>query len=165
MPFAVDDWLVHPRHGVGRVVRLVNRQISASAAQLYYEIAIAKGTIWVPVNAQSSGLRKLTAKGDLPKYGGLLKSRPTALPKDHRQLQLELAELLRQGSFRARCEVVRDLTALRWKSPLSESVALVLRTAHEMVEEEWAAAGGLSLAEAAQEIDTLLLEARQAFKE
>jgi hypothetical protein len=39
-----------------------------------------------------------------------------------------------------------------------------LRTAHEKVYEEWAAAGGITLAEAAQEIEALLLEARDTYK-
>src|SRR3989337_47191 len=141
MPFEIDDWLVHPQHGVGRVVKLERRQFGAGAARLYYEICMPKGTIWVPVNGPASGLRRLTAKGDLAQYRGLLKGRPAALAKDHRQRQIDLAERL------------------------NESNAILLRAAHEMVDEEWAAAQGLSRAEAAQEIDALLMEGRQTYKE
>ena len=165
MPFEIDDWLVHPQHGVGRVVKLERRQFGAGAARLYYEICMPKGTIWVPVNGPASGLRRLTAKGDLAQYRGLLKGRPAALAKDHRQRQIDLAERLKDGSLRARCEVVRDLSAQRWNKPLNESNALLLRAAHEMVDEEWAAAQGLSRSEAAQEIDALLMEGRQTYKE
>jgi CarD family transcriptional regulator len=165
MAFEVNDWLVHPQHGVGRVISLQRRQIASGTSQLYYEIAISKGTIWVPVNGPPNGLRRLTAKGDLAQYRGLLRSRPKALDKDYRQRQIDLAERLKGGSFRARCEVVRDLSAYRWNKPLTESSAMLFRTAHEMVHEEWAAAAGVTPGEAAEEIEALLLEGRQTYKE
>jgi CarD family transcriptional regulator len=165
MSFEVNDRIVHPQHGIGRVVRLEKRQIGAATAQLYYEIEISKGTIWVPVNGPSNGMRRLTAKVDLSKYRGLLKGRPRPLAKDYRQRQIDLAERLRGGSFRARCEVVRDLSAQRWHKPLTEGSAVLFRTAHEMVHEEWAAAEGVTPAEAAQEIEALLLEGRQNYRD
>jgi CarD family transcriptional regulator len=164
MTFEVNDPIVHPQHGVGRVVRMEKRQIGAATAQLYYEIAISKGTVWVPVNGPSTGLRRLTPKGELATYRGLLRGRPKPLADDHRQRQSDITERLRSGSFRARCEVVRDLSAHRWKRPLSESSAALFRTAHEMIDEEWAAAAGVTPAEAAQEIEALLLEGRQNYK-
>jgi RNA polymerase-interacting CarD/CdnL/TRCF family regulator len=160
MPFEVKDWVVHSQHGVGQVVKLETREFAPGTARLYYEIALAKGTIWVPVDGSPSSLRKLTAKRDLAQYRGLLKSAPTALAADHRQRQLELTERLRQGTFRARCEVVRDLTAHGWRRPLGEGSAALLRAAHEGLDQEWAAAEGLSLSEAAQEVNTLLSEGR-----
>jgi RNA polymerase-interacting CarD/CdnL/TRCF family regulator len=146
------------------VVKLEMRQFGAGDARMYYEISMPKGTIWVPVSGPASGLRRVTAKGDLARYRGLLRGRPTALAKDYKQRHVELAERLREGSFRARCEVLRDLSAHRWDKPLTESGSLLLRTAHEKVYEEWAAAGGITLAEAAQEIEALLLEARDTYK-
>ncbi len=165
MSFAVGDWLVHPQHGVGRVVRLKRRQFGAEESRVYYEISMPKGTVWVPVDGASSGLRRLTPKSELAQYRGLLRGRPKALAKDYKQRQIDLAERLREGSFRACCEVLRDLSAHRWNKPLTESGALIFRTAHEKVYEEWAASDGITPAEAAQEIEALLLEAREAYKE
>lgn len=163
MPFAINDRVVHPQHGVGRVVKLESRRFDAGTAQLYYEIALAKGTIWVPVDTRVGGLRPLTAKDELAHFRGLLRSRPAPLATDHRQRQLEVSERLRQGTFRARCEVVRDLTAHGWHKPLCQSSAVLLRMAVEALDEEWAAAEGLSVPEATRQVQALLLECKLAF--
>jgi RNA polymerase-interacting CarD/CdnL/TRCF family regulator len=164
MPIKINDWVVHPQHGVGRVVKLETRQFGPGTKRRYYEISIPTGTIWVPVEGPPSGLRKLTAKGELSRYRGLLRSRPTPLASDHRQRQLELVERLKESSFAARCEVVRDLTAHSWHKPLNESSGILLRSARQVLCAEWAAAEGLSLVEATHEVEALLLEGRTTYR-
>lgn len=165
MAFKVDDWVVHPKHGVGRVVKIENRQFGSGTAQPYYEISLPNGTVWVPVEASSCGLRKLTAKDDLARYRNVLKSRPATLNADHRQRQIELTDRLRQGSLQARCEVVRDLSALGWYKPLGEGNAALLRVAHQVLYQEWAMADGVSLSEATHEVEALLQEGKSMYKE
>lgn len=164
MQFKVGDSVVHTAHGLGRVVRLDEKRLSGQEARLYYEVTTQKGTVWVPVEARETvRLRPLTAKPELPRYRSLLKSRPTSLDRDYRKRHVELADRLKQGSFRVLCEVVRDLTARGWQKPLSEGDATWLRKAREGLCQEWAAAEGVSIPEAAQEVEALLREARQAF--
>jgi len=162
MAIKVNDWAVHPQHGVGRVVKLETRQFDPGPKRLYYQFAISTGTVWVPVQGRPAGLRKLTAKGDLSRYRGLLRSRPTPLVADHRQRQIALVERLKESSFQARCEVVRDLTAHGWQRPLNESSSVLLRRARHALCAEWAAAEGLSLVDATLEVEALLLEGRKA---
>jgi RNA polymerase-interacting CarD/CdnL/TRCF family regulator len=164
MEFEVDDWVVHPQHGVGRVVKLEIRQFDSRTAQMYYEISIPNGTLWVQANGSSCELRKVTPKDDLAKYRDLLKSRPTPLTENHRQRQVELTDRLRQGSFKARCEVVRDLSALGWYKPLGDGNATLLRGAHQALDEEWAMAEGVSLREASREVKALLQEGKHLYK-
>jgi CarD family transcriptional regulator len=163
MRFEVGDRVVHPKHGVGHVVRLEERHFGREDTRLYYRVAIENGTIWVPVGAPECGLRKLTSRGDLARYGNVLKSRPAHLSSNYRQRQLELTERMRMSSFRARCEVVRDLSALGWRKPLGESSAVLLRAAHEVLDAEWAAVKGLTVHEAAHQIEALLLEGKRAY--
>lgn len=157
-----SDWVVHPTHGVGRVVDLEVREFGAGPGQMYYRIAIHSGTLWVPVEGPPSGLRKLTAKRELARYRGVLRSRPTTLAADHRERRTDLLERLKDSSFETKCEVVRDLTAFGWHRPLNESSALLLRTTRDELLAEWAAAEEQSVAEAAREVDSLLLEGRKA---
>lgn len=157
-----DEWVVHPQHGVGRVVRLEERRFGAGPRQLYYEIAIHGGTVWVPVSGGPRGLRRLTARRELPRYRSVLKSRPSPLADDHRDRQADLLKRLKACTFRARCEVVRDLSGARWHKPLSEGTLLLLRTTLQEVCAEWAAAAGVTLVEATEEVDALLLEGRRA---
>lgn len=164
MVFEIDDWVVHPQHGVGRVVRLKIRQFDSRSARMYYEISIPNGTLWVQADGSTCELRKITPKGDLAKYRDLLKSRPTPLSANYRERQIELADRMRQGSFRARCEFVRDLSAFGWYKPLGEGNATLLRNAHQALDEEWAMAVGVSLSEATNEVEALLQEGKHLFK-
>jgi CarD family transcriptional regulator len=162
MSFNIGDWVVHPQHGMGQVTGLERKEF-AQAAQLYYEIAIAQGTVWVPVEAPPAGLRKLTAKDELPLYRTVLLSAPVPLNNDYHQRRQELRERLKQGTFQVKCEVVRDLTAHGWLKRLSEIDASLLRSARDALCQEWAEAEAITMAEAIVEVDALLREARQVY--
>jgi len=160
MPFNIGDWVVHPMHGVGQITGLEQKKF-AQAAQLYYEIAIANGTLWVEVETPPSGLRLITAKDDLPRYRTVLLSSPVTLSKDYHVRREDLRERLKLGTFQVKCEVVRDLTAHGWQRRLSEVDAVLLRNAHNGLCQEWAGAEAVTMAEATLEVDVLLREARQ----
>jgi len=161
MPFNIGDWVVHPLHGMGHVIGLKRQQFDQAAAQLYYEVAIPHGTVWVPVETPPAGLRGVTTKGDLPRYRSVLKSSPGLLDKDYHQRRGELRERLKLGTFQVKCEVVRDLTAYGWPRRLGEVDAALLRQARDSLCQEWAAAEAVTVAEATQEVEELLREARQ----
>lgn len=160
MTFNVGDWVVHPLHGMGQVTGLERKEF-VQAAQLYYEIAIPQGTVWVAVDGPPDGLRKVTARGDLPQYRAVLLSSPTPLSGDYHQRRQELRERLKQGTFQVKCEVVRDLAAYGWQKRLSEIDAALLRTTREGLLQEWAEAEAVTVAEAALEVDALLREAKE----
>lgn len=166
MPYQVNDSVVHPAHGVGRVVALAMQHFFDAEARLYYEIAIQRSNkVWVPVDTgAASGLRPVTPKSELARYRRVLQSRPVSLTVDHRQRHLELLSRLKVGLFQTSCEIVRDLTAQRWVKPLNEMDSRTLRKTHEGLCQEWAAASGVSAQEAAQEVDALLLAGRQAYQ-
>lgn len=166
MPFQVDDQVVHPGHGTGHIVGLVTKRFFDAEARLYYEIAIQNSTVWVPVDSgPADGLRLVTPKRELARFRNILRSRPAPLTADQRQRRLDLQTQLRTGSLQAVCEVVRDLTAHGWRKPLREAEAATLRKAREGLCQEWAAAEGVSVQRAAEEVDALLLEGRQAYLE
>ena len=163
MEFKVGDIVVHPAHGLGHIVRLESKGLSGEELCLYYEVATAKSTVWVPVNGHDAiSLRLLTRKADLGRYRAVLNGPPAAPNKDHRQRRLELGDRMRQVPFQAVCEVVRDLTALGWHKTLNDTDSTWLRKAHGKLCQEWAAADGVSIVEAAQEVGALLKQAQQA---
>ncbi len=165
MQFKPGDSVVHVAHGVGHVISLDEKRFSGQEARLYYEVATQKGTVWVPIEAQpTTRLRPLTSAPELARYRALLKSRPGTLDPDHRKRHLQLADRLKEGSFKVLCEVVRDLSAHGWQRPLSEGDSARLRKVRQDLCEEWAAAAGIAPEAAGQEIDALLAEARQADK-
>ena len=162
MQFKVGDFVVHPVYGVGHIVQIEEKQFSKSGVRFYYEIALPRSTIWIPVDVdQTVGLRLVTAKSDLEHYRNLLKSPPTPLDKDLPQRHLALAKRLKQSSFPEMCEVVRDLTASNWQRPLASVDKATLRKARERLSQEWAAAADISITEATKEINALLRASRQ----
>lgn len=162
MHFQIDDRVVHSTHGVGRVVGLVTRRFPEREAREYYEVALERSTVWVPVDGDpAQELRRLTPKKDLARYRAVLTSRPAILTADHRQRRVDVASRMRVGSFQELCEVVRDLTARGWQKPLNEMDSAGLRKAREGLCREWAAADEVSFAAAMQEIDALLLECKR----
>jgi len=165
MPFQIDDRVVYPACGVGRIAALVTKRFFEAEARLYYEVVIQRSTVWVPVDAgATSGLRLLTSRDELARYRGVLRSCPVPLTPDPRQRRLDLLGQLRAGSLQNLCEIVRDLTARGWRKVLGEADKATLRRAREGLCQEWAAADGVSVVQATEEVDALLLEGGQAYQ-
>jgi RNA polymerase-interacting CarD/CdnL/TRCF family regulator len=163
MRLKVGDLVVHPAYGIGHVVKIEERQFSEMRALLYYCVTLPKCTVWIPVEeAQTTiGLRPVTAKSDLDYYRDLLKGRPAPLHEDCKQRHLELASRLNQGSFQVVCEVVRDLTAWGWQKPLGRTDIVTLKKTEDSLYREWATADGVSIAEAIEEVKSLLQTTQQ----
>lgn len=161
MPIEVGDQVIHPRHGLGQVTSLVVKQFVEGEKRPFFEISFPGSTLWVPLNLTTSGIRKLSAKSEIASCRKVLKSPAESLKDDFRLRQLELNDRLKEGTLTARCEVVRDLTAYGWHKPLSGSIAVFLQTALEVLCQEWAAVEGITSAEAANEIQSLLEKGKQ----
>jgi CarD family transcriptional regulator len=160
MQFKVDEHIVYPAFGVGRVVGVVRRSVMGAEAQLYYEVSGQRSTAWVQVErALEHGLRRLTRRDELPHYRQVLGGEPAALNPDHHQRQFELRSQMKRGTFQSLCEIVRDLSARGWAKPLNEYDGEALRLSREALSQEWAAADGVSVPQASVELNTLLLAA------
>jgi RNA polymerase-interacting CarD/CdnL/TRCF family regulator len=165
MEFKPGDHVVHPNYGVGRIVRLEERELAASGMRWYYVLAIGTATVWVPIRADgATTLRTVTRKEDLEQYRAVLSSRPTVLDRDYKKRQLDFSERLTHSSFQVMCEIVRDLTALSWIRPPGETDANLLKKVQENLHLEWAAATGQSVQEVIQEVGALLRAGRLAYK-
>ena len=165
MEFKPGDDVVHPNYGVGRIVRLEERELAASGLRWYYVLAINTATVWTPIQADgATTLRAVTRKEDLDQYRTVLSSRPTVLDRDYKKRQLDFSERLTHGSFRVMCEIVRDLSALGWRRPTGETDANVLKKVQDNLWREWAMATGQSVQEAIQEVEALLRAGRLAYK-
>jgi RNA polymerase-interacting CarD/CdnL/TRCF family regulator len=155
--FNIGDVVAHPVYGICHIVTIEERQFSQEAACLYYQIALSKRQLWVPVAAQAtSGLRLIITSLELDQYRALLEKQPAALPKNQYQRQRELLSRSKESSFQAMCELVRDLTAWRRHNRLNAIEAKTLQETRERLYREWAIAAGISVTKAISEIDTLL---------
>lgn len=157
MNFKVGDTVVHPTQGVGHIVKIEKRQFLGNDANLYYEIAIQNGSIWIPVDyAEVANLRIITSKSELERYRQVLTDPPASLDNNYRVRRAELANRVRQGSFEEICALVRDLNAFSWEKPLSDTDNTMFQQLKTNLCSEWAETKGVTVEEALKEIDTLL---------
>jgi CarD family transcriptional regulator len=165
MTFAIGDKVVHPQHGVGKVVNLEERQFEAGVMRQYYEVSIHdSSTIWVPLDPPAFGLRKLAEKSEINRCREILVSRPAPLGDDVRSRQSILANRLKQGTIRTQCEVVRDLFAFGEHKSLYGSMAGFFKQTQNVLCQEWSIVEGVTLPEAVQEVNALLDKSRRTVK-
>ena len=155
--FTIGDQVVHPQHGVGQIVQLEDREFERGASRRYYEILIPGGsTVWVPVDLEASGLRRVAGKRELDDCRKILRAHPTPLVEDGRVRQSTLVAHLKQGTMAAQCEVVRDLSAFVSHKPAYGTISTLLEATLRVLCQEWAIVEGISMAEAMSEIQSLL---------
>ncbi len=163
MTFTIGERVVHPQHGVGNVVNVEEREFESGITRRYYEISLPEsGTIWVPFDSPSFGLRKLAERREIQRCRQVLASRPSPLGGDARTRQAELLGRLKQGTIRTQCEVVRDLYAFGEHKSLYGSIAGFFKQTQNVLCQEWSIVEGVTLFEAAQEVTALLNKSRRA---
>lgn len=161
-PFEVGDQVIHPRHGLGKVTKMVIKQFVEGEKRLFYEVSFTGSTLWVPLNFSTSGIRKLAVKSEISSCRRLLIATPVPLKADLRIRQTELNDRLKEGTLTANCEVVRDLTAYGWQKTLSGSFVTFLNMAQDVLCQEWAAVEEITVTEAVVEVTSLLEKGRRA---
>lgn len=163
MAFKIGDTVVHPQHGVGQIIKLDEREFEPGIKRGYYEVSITGGgTIWVPMEPPSFGLRKLAHKSEIEQCRQILLSPPAPLEGEIRSRQTDLADRLKQGSIRTQCEVVRDLYAHGEHKSLYGSMANFFRQTQNVLCQEWALLEHITLPEALNEVSSLLEKSRSA---
>ena len=78
LSFDVGDYVVYPKHGVGRVVELQSTDIAGMQLELYVlRFEKEKMTLRVPTNkAESVGMRKLSSDKTMQEAMATLKGKP-----------------------------------------------------------------------------------------
>lgn len=166
MMFEIGDWVVHPQHGVGQVVKLEDREFEPGVIQRYYEVSMPGGsTLWVPVDLPPFALRKPAEHSEIVRCRQILASRPAPLTGDIRSRQSDLTTRLKQGTISTFCEVVRDLYAYGEHRSLYGTIAGFYRVTKEVLCQEWSAVEGITLSAAVDEVNSLLDKSREIISE
>jgi CarD family transcriptional regulator len=112
MQFSVDDKVVHPHHGPGRIAGVEQREL-LDGKKLYYNIEIPTEelSVYLPREKMKEiGVRPAMSRDRLPRVLARLRSQPRHLPQAFKARQEEVWERLRTGRVMQLAEVVRDLT-------------------------------------------------------
>jgi RNA polymerase-interacting CarD/CdnL/TRCF family regulator len=157
LTFQIGDTVVHPQYGVGHVAKLEDREFERGKMRTYYEISMPAGSIiWEPVDRADSALRRVARKSEIARCREILKSHASPLTQDGRVRQSELAARLKGCTIADQCEVVRDLSAFVSHKPAYGTITGFLEAIQGALCQEWAVVEGISVLEAASEINSLL---------
>lgn len=109
--FDVGDYVVYPKHGVGRVIELQKSEIAGMQLELYVlRFEKEKMTLRVPMNkAESVGMRKLSSDKTLREAIETLKGKPRVKRTMWSRRAQEYEAKINSGDLVSIAEVTRDL--------------------------------------------------------
>ncbi len=109
--FSVGDYVVYPKHGVGRVIELQNEEIAGMQLELYVlRFEKERMTLRVPVNkVESIGMRKLSSDKTLKEALDTLTQKPKVKRTMWSRRAQEYEAKINSGDLVSIAEVTRDL--------------------------------------------------------
>jgi CarD family transcriptional regulator len=109
--FKVNEWIVYPAHGVGRIVAIEEQEIAGIALELFViTFEKDKMTLRVPTGKSASvGMRKLAEEATVKKAIETLKGRARVKRTMWSRRAQEYEAKINSGDLIAIAEVVRDL--------------------------------------------------------
>ena len=109
--FEVGDYVVYPKHGVGRVIELQRSEIAGMQLELYVlRFEKEKMTLRVPTNkAEGVGMRKLSSDKTLKEALQVLTTKPKVKRTMWSRRAREYEAKINSGDLVSIAEVTRDL--------------------------------------------------------
>jgi len=161
LSFVVGDYVVYPKHGVGRVVELQSQEIAGSKLELYVlRFEKERMTLRVPTNkAESVGMRKLSSNATLQEALLTLKGRPRIKRTMWSRRAQEYEAKINSGDLVSIAEVVRDLFRADDQPEQSYSERQIFEAASSRLARELAAMEETDEPTALQKILRILNEA------
>jgi len=158
MQFAINDKVIHPRHGPGTITGMHHRGVD-SEARSYFVIEIPSQRLMIYVPSQlmeEIGVRPIMALAKMPGVMAMLRSAPRRLPQGFQERQQGIWLKLGTGLTMELAEVVRDLTWHRRQSHLTLKDSAYLTQGRDRLAAEMAMASGGKISEANRAIDAAL---------
>ncbi|HEX5535555.1 MAG TPA: CarD family transcriptional regulator [Sphingobium sp.] len=165
LSFDVGDYVVYPKHGVGRVVELQSQQIAGMELELYVlRFEKERMTLRVPTNkAESVGMRKLSSNKTLSEALDTLKGKPKVKRTMWSRRAQEYEAKINSGDLVAIAEVTRDLFRADDQPEQSYSERQIFEAASSRLARELAAMEGVDEPGALRKILAILNEAAPKF--
>lgn len=158
MQFSVNDKVIHPAHGAGRITSIEQKGLVGDSSSYYViEIPAQRLTLRVPSQRmEQSGIRPAIAPGKLPGVLARLGSQADLLPDNAAARQEGMGEKLGTGRALQLAEVVRDLTWHRRRAHLTKKDTDLLNRGRALLAAEMALSSDMELGEATRAIDAAL---------
>ena len=159
--FSDGDFVVYPKHGVGRVVGIENREIAGSKLELYVvRFEKERMTLRVPVlKALPSGMRKLSNQATLDEAFTTLKGKAKVKRTMWSRRAQEYEAKINSGNLVSIAEVVRDLFRKDDQPEQSYSERQIYEAAISRLARELAAVQAIAEEEALTKLQEALIAA------
>lgn len=157
-PFEVGAMAVHPKHGVGQIVEIEQREAGGRSAAFYVLTILDTGSkIMVSVEAaQAGGLRPVMSSGEAQAVLQILRTPEVAVDAQPWNRRHRIyTEMLKSGSPLEIAKVLRDMCRLKLDKELSFAERKLLDQAKGLLVHELALALGLSSAMMEDELKTI----------
>lgn len=158
LDFAVDEFVVYPAHGVGKIVDIITQEVAGMELELY-DIAFEKDKMKLKVptdKAIAHGLRGLSAADTVAKCMKTLKGRARVKRAMWSRRAQEYEQKINSGDLISIAEVVRDLHRNDEQREQSYSERQLYEAALERLTREVAAVEGIDEMKAQSKIDAVL---------
>ena len=158
LDFSVDDFVVYPAHGVGKIVDVITQEVAGMEMELY-DIAFEKDKMKLKVptdKAITHGLRSLSGGDVVDKSMKTLKGRARVKRAMWSRRAQEYEQKINSGDLISIAEVVRDLHRNDEQREQSYSERQLYEAALERLTREVAAVRRVEEMQAQSEIDAVL---------
>ena len=121
MGFKVGEKVVYPNHGIGIIEEISTRQLGTESNEFYMlRLVATDSVVMVPVaNADEVGLRSPIKSKECERLLKLLAENFASPPADWKDRYKEFLEKMRTGDIFTVAEVLKTLTYLSMRKPLS----------------------------------------------
>jgi CarD family transcriptional regulator len=156
--FEVGDYVVYPKHGVGRVVEIQHQEIAGIALDLFVlRFEKERMTLRVPMNkVESVGMRKLSSQATMNEALTTLKGKPRIKRTMWSRRAQEYEAKINSGDLVSIAEVVRDLHRAEDQPEQSYSERQIYEAAIGRLARELAAMENIDEPAAQQKIEQVL---------
>ena len=157
--FKVGDMSVHPKHGVGEVVAIEEKDVGGKATALYVLKIIDTGhKVLVPTDAaERVGLRAVMKHGEAQKIFDILRTPEVAVNVQPWNRRFRAyTEMLKSGLPSEIAKVLRDMYRLKFDKDLSFGERRLLDQAKSLLVQELALAKNVKPASIEGEISQIL---------
>ncbi len=138
MGFKVGEKVVYPNHGIGIIEEIAERELGPETSRFYMlRLKASDSVVMVPVaNATEVGLRSPIKMKECERLLKLLSDDFAAPPADWKDRYKEFLEKMRTGDVFTVAEVLKTLTYLSLRKPLSFREKRMLERARFLVVSE-----------------------------
>ena len=152
--FVVGDFVIYPKHGLGKIMELQKTEIAGASLELYVlRFEKERMTLRVPTDkAESVGMRKLSSQKTLDDAMVTLKGRPRIKRTMWSRRAQEYEAKINSGDLVSIAEVVRDLHRAEDQPEQSYSERQIYEAAVGRLARELAAMEGVDEAAAQAKI-------------